>query len=687
MYLSHLRFSAAQSLISEKNKRLPFSPLYAAFVHEGERQGVGREALSLACLLASDAATFLPQQVATEWAVDCAQQGSGVLNDCSNHSAAGQVGSDAVSAAGHVGCDALVQLCRVLEDLEAFLKSAERQLDSNSNGGSGGARGHLLRVKVSVRKLRKAARLWWKADPEGVMQKSDLPDEQLAFTLIGLLETIHPENVATRVGQRWFAAGHRVRGDGLECLGNQTQASIFNPKADRYRKAADHSMSCLKPLLCVPMTGQANRVLEDVVIISDSTLNLPGVIYGLCCELRRRGLNLLWIATISGAGMQELHKAWKSAPPCRWGLTVANLNDAMKNDPWCVTHEALEFLHELLRKASEVCTGEHALFVNNASFYPDLRPSVYPELVRQVTEFVRTCEARVIDGEHYINRVKLRDSMHFAAESTEIAVQMYIEAILQMKNGESNGGGKGCESARGTSDSSATISPSSVRTRSPSSSLPLAPSPLCPRRPPLASCSSRSGLGSGDSARNSDASVPNDSARVPPPPGLPPRSNAQFAADPHDDERCYREFMNRVHEVQRKGYKPVKIPACISLRKRLPFRSPATLPPGDNRFDVKAKRVFVCDRCRNIVRLSSTNRGGNFHRIHCDFAGSYRCNDWRDIPGELQELAWQERLIDATWHCTGVCGAPMTGNNREKRLARTKASCIEIAMALSLLPA
>ena len=61
MYLSHLRFSAAQSLISEKNKRLPFSPLYAAFVHEGERQGVGREALSLACLLASDAATFLPQ--------------------------------------------------------------------------------------------------------------------------------------------------------------------------------------------------------------------------------------------------------------------------------------------------------------------------------------------------------------------------------------------------------------------------------------------------------------------------------------------------------------------------------------------------------------------------------------------------------------------------------------------------
>ena len=73
MYLSHLRFSAAQSLISEKNKRLPFSPLYAAFVHEGERQGVGRAALSLACLLASDAATFLPQQVATEWAVDCAQ--------------------------------------------------------------------------------------------------------------------------------------------------------------------------------------------------------------------------------------------------------------------------------------------------------------------------------------------------------------------------------------------------------------------------------------------------------------------------------------------------------------------------------------------------------------------------------------------------------------------------------------
>ena len=71
--------------------------------------------------------------------------------------------------------------------------------------------------------------------------------------------------------------------------------------------------------------------------------------------------------------------------------------------------------------------------MSNASFYPDLRPSVYPELVRQVTEFARTCEARVNDGEHYVNRVKLRDSMHFAAESTEIVVQMYIERCCLSK--------------------------------------------------------------------------------------------------------------------------------------------------------------------------------------------------------------------------------------------------------------
>ena len=109
-------------------------------------------------------------------------------------------------------------------------------------------------------------------------------------------------------------------------------------------------------------------MLKDVVIISDSTLDLPGVKYALTRMLRKLGFNLVWIVSKAGAGAKGLGKAWRDAPPCHWGLTVKNLNDGLKNNPWCLTSEDLQDVKELLELATARCAKGHELFVNNADF-------------------------------------------------------------------------------------------------------------------------------------------------------------------------------------------------------------------------------------------------------------------------------------------------------------------------------
>ena len=56
-----------------------------------------------------------------------------------------------------------------------------------------------------------------------------------------------------------------------------------------------------------------------------------------------------------------------------------------------------------------------------------------------------------------------------------------------------------------------------------------------------------------------------------------------------------------------------------------------------------------------------------------DFAGSYLQDDWKDIPGEMQEKAWKAGLIDATWHCTETCHATVTNGDVKKRMIRARA--------------
>ena len=78
-------------------------------------------------------------------------------------------------------------------------------------------------------------------------------------------------------------------------------------------------MSHLKPLFCAPCLGSVSYGMPDVVVVSDSTMDLPGVMYGLACLLREHALYLLWLVPKPGAGAKELAAVWdKSLPPLRF---------------------------------------------------------------------------------------------------------------------------------------------------------------------------------------------------------------------------------------------------------------------------------------------------------------------------------------------------------------------------------
>ena len=151
------------------------------------------------------------------------------------------------------------------------------------------------------------------------------------------------------------------------------------------------------------------------------------------------------------------------------------------------------------------------------------------------------------------------------------------------------------------------------------------------------------------------------------------RAKQRNAATAQEDLDIIQAFFNEVSEAQQMLGHRLRTPESIHPSRRLPCRLPWTLPPEDNRFAIKSDRVFVCDGCGNIVSFSSLKRKTTYSRFDCDFAGSYFDSSWKDIPGLLQQRAWALRLIDATWFCSQVCDAPMTGVNPDQRLERTDA--------------
>ena len=114
------------------------------------------------------------------------------------------------------------------------------------------------------------------------------------------------------------------------------------------------------------------------------------------------------------------------------------------------------------------------------------------------------------------------------------------------------------------------------------------------------------------------------------------------------------------------------MPNCLLQEGQwlLPTCMPAWLSQRDDRFHVnKKQRVFVCDTldCGQKVRFSSAQNETVCKRAECEFAGSFSCQDWDDLPARFRREAWEKRFINATWHCAHICGAKTTLNEEQRQ--------------------
>ena len=87
----------------------------------------------------------------------------------------------------------------------------------------------MMKLKIYPRRLKKARDLWWKKDPQSLLQTSELEPETQSDILVKLLARAIPEFVAPRAGGKWYCSGFRVRGVSLPSSSPSGWILVFNP--------------------------------------------------------------------------------------------------------------------------------------------------------------------------------------------------------------------------------------------------------------------------------------------------------------------------------------------------------------------------------------------------------------------------------------------------------------------------
>ena len=388
VYLANLRFAGGRTT------DLPLSPRMAGFVKSAETRDVRREALALACIVATGSATF---------------------NPCPLYSAAGH---EQNSAAGHEKECPLLLLSHILDDIDGFVRLA-RQAATKLNKP-------FADLKIHIGKLRKAEALWWKCDLQNRARRSALDPDMQSIALADLFSDAIPEQVACLADDNWYAAGLRVRGKDLPKQSQSGRILLFCPREEKWVKhLPDQGQPHLKFLFCMELSAKTMRTM---VVISDSSCGETGFRYGLTCAFRQAGIFVLWLVCKGGAKALDLCQAWSKSPRADFGVTIYNCNDVTTTWLWEVAFA--NDVTELVLTAKLKCSCKSFFYVNNARLYPDLRPECYPDLVRKVSDAIRLAGGIIFDGANFVGNIKLRDTMHFHIASTQQVVEMFSECVI-----------------------------------------------------------------------------------------------------------------------------------------------------------------------------------------------------------------------------------------------------------------
>jgi hypothetical protein len=332
---------------------------------------------------------------------------------------------------------------------------------------------------------------------------------------------------------------------------------------------------------------------------------------------------------------------------------------------------------------------------------------------------IRDAGAAVFDGADYVGKIKLKDPMHFAIESTQLVVKMYSDVTINSigssaaghvqeelgtrRNAEEDEARRRAEEdANSRMEKKEARRTAEVPTRSAEEAAKHTADKEEARRSAVAKAK-----------RKADMKEVRLTARA----AVEAEVEAKHRAEKEEARRrAEEEAARRAEEAEarRTAEESKRTAEEVEKRKKVedeetqlivnaflsdarknwaakspqlqvepqiqipPFQTmrPPFLPDGDDRFNKsKTQRTYACDSCGNLVSFSSWKRCKSL-RAHGEFQGSYIDKSWAiNVPGELMVRAYNERLIDCTWQCTQFCKAAPTGvKDRTSRTEQWRAT-------------
>ena len=130
------------------------------------------------------------------------------------------------------------------------------------------------------------------------------------------------------------------------------------------------------------------RYTKQAVIVSDSTVAETSFKLVLVVKFREAGIFTLLVIAKKGANTNELAAIWDKAPDCDIGLTIFSCN--VCSGDYNMTDDIGNYFEGMVLAARAKVVDQGLFIVNDGRSFSRLKPSVYPALVKQAQDIIKT---------------------------------------------------------------------------------------------------------------------------------------------------------------------------------------------------------------------------------------------------------------------------------------------------------
>lgn len=356
-------------------------------------------------------------------------------------------------------------------------------------------------------------------------------------------------------------------------------------------------------------------------IIGDSSVESAGVRYAIVNRLRKEGIVVMRMLCIPGAKAADLAAEWEKTQQSSFAMTIYNGNDFLSTDAESANFDSeIQGLADATRRKASL---KAMVFMNDASFFPRMKPH-YAKKMEEARKVVRERNCEVHTGSRFVDKIKLRDNLHFKASCLEDVAAMFAQPLEDhMKKQESLKASKRTETFDAQQSPNTTVEDSDAHDT------------------------------------ETETLVWKD-------------ENVEYSPQRPDDKQAAverrKDLIKRIRgdaNTRKAEFDKLVLQATFT-------RCPPVLDVNDTRFaPCKKDRKFYCDGCGRTVTQSRLHKNGSL-RSDGNLQGSYKDKSWANLfAARFQKEAWQEGLIDAMWFCARVCKYPATGmEDRQTRPRR-----------------